>query len=90
VINLTKSEGKDNVHELAAAQDVVRAVLEAAKKEGAGRVTAIALRVGRTYAVENLQELIAIAAKGTIAEGATVEAEAVPGADIQVASIDIE
>jgi Zn finger protein HypA/HybF involved in hydrogenase expression len=75
---------------LAAAQDVVRAVLEAAEKEDAKRVTTIALRVGRTYVAENLQDLIAIAAKGTIAEGAKVETEAVPGADIHVASIDIE
>jgi Zn finger protein HypA/HybF involved in hydrogenase expression len=75
---------------LAAAQDVVRAVLEAAEKEDAKRITAIALRVGRTYVAENLQDLIAIAARGTIAEGAKVETEAVPGADIQVASIDIE
>ena len=78
------------MHELAAAQDVLRAVLAAAEEQDAERITAIALKIGELYAAENLQDLIAIAAKGTIAEGANVEAEGVPGADIQVASIDIE
>jgi hydrogenase nickel incorporation protein HypA/HybF len=87
VINLTR-EAK--MHELAAAQDVVRAALQAAEKEGARRITAIALKVGRMYAAEQLRDLIAIAAQGTIAEGARLEVEAVPGSAIQVASIDIE
>ena len=78
------------MHELAAAQDVVRVALEAAGKEGARRITAIALKVGRTYAVEQMEDLIAIAAQGTIAEGARLEVEAVPGSAIQVASIDVE
>ncbi len=78
------------MHELAAAQDVIRAVLAAAEKQGAQRITAIALKVGQLYAAENLQDLITISARGTIAEGATVDVEAVPGSAIQVASIDIE
>jgi Zn finger protein HypA/HybF involved in hydrogenase expression len=78
------------MHELAAAQDVVRAVLAAAEEQGAQRITAIALKVGQLYAAENLQDLITISARGTIAEGATVDVEAVPGSAIQVASIDIE
>jgi len=78
------------VHELAAAQDVLRAVLEAAEKEGAQRITAIALKVGRAYAVEQMQDLMAIVAGGTIAEGARLDVEAVPGSAIQVASIEIE
>jgi Zn finger protein HypA/HybF involved in hydrogenase expression len=78
------------VHELAAAQDVIRAVLTAAEEQGAQRITAIALKVGQLYAAENLQDLITISARGTIAEGARLEVEAVPGSDIQVASIDIE
>ena len=78
------------MHELAAAQDVLRAVLEAAEKEGARRITAIALKVGQLYAAENLPDLITLSAQGTIAEGATVDVEAVPGSAIQVASIDID
>lgn len=78
------------MHELAAVQDVLRAVLQAAEEQNARRVTAIALKVGRTYAVENLRDLIAIAAKGTIAEGARLDVEAAPGSAIQVATIDIE
>jgi Zn finger protein HypA/HybF involved in hydrogenase expression len=78
------------VHELAAAQDVVRAVLAAAKEQNAKRVTAIALKVGQAYTADNLRDLIAIAAHGTIAEGARLDAEMVPGSAIQVATIDIE
>ena len=78
------------MHELAAAQDVLRAALQAAEEQGAQRITAIELKVGRLYAVEQLQDLIAIVAKGTIAEGARLDVEAVPGSAIQVASIDIE
>ena len=78
------------MHELAAAQDVLRAVLAAAEEQNAQRVTAIALKVGRGYAVENLRDLIAIAAHGSIAEGARLEVETVPGSSIQVATIDIE
>jgi hydrogenase nickel incorporation protein HypA/HybF len=78
------------MHELAAAQDVVRVAVQAAAEQNAQRITAIALKVGRLYAVENLRDLIAIAAKGTIAEGARLEVEAVPGSAIQVASIDVE
>jgi hydrogenase nickel incorporation protein HypA/HybF len=78
------------VHELAAAQDVVRAVLAAAGEQNARRVTAIALKVGQAYPVENLRDLITIVAKGTIAEGARLDVEAAPGSAIQVATIDIE
>ncbi len=78
------------MHELAAAQDVVRAVLQAAEERGAQRITAIALKVGSLYSADHVQDLIAIAAQGTIAEGVTVDVEAVAGSAIQVASIDIE
>jgi len=78
------------MHELAAAQDVVRVAVQAAEEQNARRITAIALKVGAAYAPEQLRDLIAIAAQGTIAEGARLDVEAVPGSAIQVASIDIE
>lgn len=78
------------MHELAAAQDVVRAALQAAEGQGARRITAIELKVGQLYAMEQLVDLIAIAAQGTIAEGVRVEVETVPGSAIQLASIDID
>lgn len=78
------------MHELAAAQDVIRVALQAAEGQGAARITAIAVKVGRSYAVEQLRDLIAMVAQGTIAEGARLDMEAVPGSAIQVASIDIE
>jgi len=78
------------VHELAAAQDILRAALQAAEGENAVRITAIALKVGSAHSPERLRDLIAIAAQGTIAEGARVDVEAVTGSAIQVACIDIE
>jgi Zn finger protein HypA/HybF involved in hydrogenase expression len=78
------------MHELAAAQDVVRAALAAAEAEGARRIVAIALKIGSLYGADQMRELIAIEAKGTIAEGARLDVEPVPDPDIRVESIEIE
>jgi hydrogenase nickel incorporation protein HypA/HybF len=78
------------VHELAAAQDILRVALQAAEGQGARRITVIALKVGRLYATDQLRDLFAIVAQGTIAEGANLEIEAVPGPGLRVASVEIE
>jgi Zn finger protein HypA/HybF involved in hydrogenase expression len=78
------------MHELAAAQDVVRAALAAAEAEGAKRIVAIVLKIGGLYGVDQMRELIAMEAKGTIAEGARLDIEQVAGANIQVESIEVE
>jgi Zn finger protein HypA/HybF involved in hydrogenase expression len=78
------------MHELAAAQDVVRAALAAAEAEGARRIVAIALKIGSLYGADQMRELIAMEAKGTIAEGARLDVEPVPDPDIRVESIEIE
>jgi Zn finger protein HypA/HybF involved in hydrogenase expression len=78
------------MHELAAAQDVVRAALSTAEAEGARRIVAIVLKLGTPYGVDQMRELIAMEAKGTIAEGARLDIESVAGPDIQVESIEVE
>jgi Zn finger protein HypA/HybF involved in hydrogenase expression len=78
------------MHELAAAQDVVKAALAAAEAEGAQRIVAIALKIGSHYGTDQMRELIAMEAKGTIAEGARLDIEPVAGPDIRVESIEIE
>ncbi len=78
------------MHELAAAEDVLRVVLEAAEAEQAHRVRTISLKVGRLYAIDRIESLIAALAKGTIAEGVRLEVESVPGPGVAVESLDVE
>jgi Zn finger protein HypA/HybF involved in hydrogenase expression len=78
------------MHELAAARDVVKAVLAAAEAEGAQRIVAIALKIGSHHGTAQMRELIAMEAQGTIAEGARLDIEPVAGPDIRVESIEIE
>jgi Zn finger protein HypA/HybF involved in hydrogenase expression len=78
------------MHELAAAQDVVKTALAAAEAEGARRIVAIVLQIGDLYGVDQMRELIAMEAQGTIAEGARLDIEAVGGPNIRVESIEVE
>jgi len=78
------------VHDLAAAQDVLKVVLETAQAQQARRVTAISLKVGRLYAIDQMESLIAALAEGTIAEGARLEIESVPGPGLAVESLEVE
>jgi Zn finger protein HypA/HybF involved in hydrogenase expression len=78
------------MHELAAAQDVVKAALVAAEAEGAQRIVAIVLKIGSLYGADQMRELITMEAKGTIAEGARLDIESVPGPNVQVESIEVE
>ncbi len=78
------------MHELAAAQDVLKVVLEAAQAQQARRVTVIFLKVGRLYAVDQIEDLVTVLAKGTIAEGARLEIESVPGPGLAVESLEVE
>jgi Zn finger protein HypA/HybF involved in hydrogenase expression len=78
------------MHELAAAQDIVQTALAAAEAEGAKKIVAIALKIGSLYGVDQMRQLIAIEAKGTIAEGARLDIESVAGPNIQVESIEVQ
>jgi len=78
------------MHELAAAQDVVKTALAAAEAENAQKIVAIVLKIGSLYGVDQMRELIAMEAKGTIAEGARLDIEPVDGPNIQVESIEVE
>ena len=78
------------MHELAAAQDVIKTALAAAEAEDAQKIVAIVLKIGSLYGVDQMRELIAMEAKGTIAEGARLDIEPVDGPNIQVESIEVE
>jgi len=78
------------MHELAAAQDVVKTALAAAEAEGAQRIVAIILKIGSLYGVDQMRELIGMEAAGTIAEGARLDIEPVDGPNIRVESIEVE
>lgn len=68
------------MHELSVLHDVVRTALDEARRHGASRVTAVHLRVGvlRGLEPENLRFLFPLVAKGSAAEGASLEVEVEP------------
>ena len=69
------------MHELALAQNIVEIVAEEAGQHGLGRVDRITLRVGELRGVvpQMLETCLEIAGRGTVAEGARLELEVVPG-----------
>lgn len=69
------------MHELALAQSVVTILCEEAKRHGLARVDAFRLQVGELRAVvpEMLETCLEAVGRGTVAEGARVELEIVPG-----------
>ena len=80
------------MHELAAAQDMLKTVIQAAEKHGAKRVAVIRVKIGEHSGHEapNIVDMMGLAAEGTIAEGATVETTLVPGTEIGVEDIEVE
>ena len=65
------------MHEKAVMDRLVRAVEESAREEGAGRVTRVRVRLGALshFTPAHFREHFADASRGTLAEGAEVEAE---------------
>jgi hydrogenase nickel incorporation protein HypA/HybF len=68
------------MHELSLAQTVVEIAEEAAKREGAERIEAIALRVGALAGVvpEALEFAFEVAKRGTLADNARLEVRYLP------------
>ncbi len=68
------------MHEVGLIQNAVAMALETVRSRGAGRVHAIRLRIGAMSGVvpEALQFAFDLACRGTPAEGAALEIEAVP------------
>jgi hydrogenase nickel incorporation protein HypA/HybF len=79
------------VHELTLAQNIVCIVEENARAAGSRRVRSVHLRVGHLTGVipESMRFCFEICARGTIAEGATLEIERVPVA-IRCRDCDLE
>ena len=69
------------MHELALAHSVVEILCEEAERHGLRRIDGFTLRVGQLRAVvpELLQSCMAIASRGTPAEGARMELDVVAG-----------
>lgn len=86
------------MHEKALIEDLVRRIEAAARGEGATRVTRIRVRLGvlSHFTEEHFREHFVHASRGTVAEGATVEATldgdtTAPGAQgVVLESIDVE
>jgi len=64
------------VHERALMRDVMRKIDEVARAGGAARVTRVGVRLGALshFSAEHFREHFVDAARGTIAEGATIDA----------------
>jgi Zn finger protein HypA/HybF involved in hydrogenase expression len=80
------------MHDLAAAQDILKAALDGVKDHDAKRVVSISVRIGKRMALEpeRLEVLVQALAEGTVAEGVELEAEIVEGASLIVDSVEIE
>jgi len=81
------------VHERALMRDLLARMDEAARAEGAARVTSVRVRVGPLshFSPEHFREHFADAARGTIAEGASViVASDAAGADVVLESLELE
>jgi hydrogenase nickel incorporation protein HypA/HybF len=86
------------MHEKAVMDDLMRTIEARALLEGAGRVTAVRVRLGALshFTPAHFREHFEDAARGTIAEGASVDAEVgsdylEPGAQgVVLESIDVE
>lgn len=81
------------MHERALMRDLLGRVDEAARAEGATRVTSVRVRVGPLshFTPEHFREHFADAARGTIAEGASVVvASDAAGADVVLESLELE
>jgi hydrogenase nickel incorporation protein HypA/HybF len=86
------------VHERALMRDVMRKIEETAAAEGATRVTRVAVRLGALshFTPEHFREHFADASRGTLAEGAAVDAvveEDITDADareVALESVEVE
>ena len=70
------------MHEMSLTESIVEIAVEAARKEGALRVTRVVVDVGQLSHVEPeaLEFCFAAVSRGTLAEGAKLEIARVPGA----------
>ncbi len=68
------------MHELVIVEGILNAVVPAAREHNAERILAIRLKIGELSGVvpSCIHEYFAVAAKGTIAEGARIEIEKIP------------
>jgi hydrogenase nickel incorporation protein HypA/HybF len=86
------------VHEHALMRDVMRKIEEVASEQGADRVTHVIVRLGALshFTPEHFREHFVDASRGTIAEGATVDAvvdfdvAADRARDVVIESVEIE
>ncbi len=69
------------MHETGIAQNMVKAVVAAAEQRGLGRVTGVFVRLGavQNFTPEHLEQHFREAAEDTIAAGARIHCEIIPG-----------
>ncbi len=80
------------MHELSVAERVLRTVVSEAEARSAVKVTAVRLRLGDLQMItqETLQETFNELAADSIAQGAELRVQPVPGHDVIVDEIEVE
>lgn len=79
------------MHELSLAEETVRIVEDAARRDGFARVRTVFVEIGRDSCVmpEALAFCFESAAKGGVAEGARLEIARPPGDGMRVTELDV-
>ena len=80
------------MHETHLIKPVIEGISEHAKKEGAGVVSKVRLKVGDLACVkeDSFRETFGLLAKGTVLENAKLEITFFPGSRVEVVSFDID
>jgi len=79
------------MHEVSLCESVIRIIEKQAEKDGFKRVEKVTLTVGERSgaSTESMAFCFPFVAKGTIADGATLEFVSTTGADLRVSSLDV-
>ena len=80
------------MHETHLIEPVIKGISEHARKEGAGSVSKVRLKVGALTCVreDSFRETFGVLAKGTVLENAELEITFFPGSRVEVVSFDID
>ncbi len=80
------------MHEIGIAESILKGVLMRAKEHKIKKISKISLRVGELKMVSNdsLQGAFDLVSQGTIAEGARLEVDFIPGDELSIQEIEVE
>lgn len=79
------------MHEVSLCENILKIIEKQAEKEGFAKVVKVTLTVGELSGAspDSLDFCFPLVAKGTIADGATLEIQHTPGNDLRVTSLEV-